>query len=272
MEKASDFILKIFKLLMKPEMRILPGQLAFFLVMTIIPMVALIATITAALSISTESVRIAIAQSVPNEVASIINSIIEGQGLNFNIIVFYFSAFILASNGTYSMINTSNEIYKVEPNSFIKRRTKAIIMTFIMVFLFLFLVLVPVFGNTLFEIIKDINDNNTLIRVIQEMLKILKYPLVLLILFINIKLTYVIAPDKDIQPQTTNKGALFTTIGWVLSTEIFAFYIEKFAKYDIFYGSISNIIVLLLWVYLLSYIYVLGMVINASIYNKEELH
>ena len=270
MEKARELILKIFKLLMKPEMRILPGQLAFFLVMTIIPMVALIATIAAALSISTDSVRIAIAQSVPYEVASIISTVMTGQGINFNIIVFYISAFILASNGTYSMINTSNEIYKVEPRNFVSRRLKAVVMALILVCLFMFLILVPVFGTTLFGIIKEVTGNSTVIMVIQEMLVILKYPLVLIVLFINIKLMYVIAPDKEIPSKTTNKGAIFTTVGWVLSTEIFAFYIEKFAKYDLFYGSISNIIVLLLWVYLLSYIYVLGMVINASTY-KEEL-
>ena len=60
MEKANDFVLKIFKLLMKPEMRILPAHLAFFLVITLIPLIALIATIAAALSISTESIRLLI--------------------------------------------------------------------------------------------------------------------------------------------------------------------------------------------------------------------
>ena len=34
MEKARKVLLKIMKYLMKPEMRILPGQLAFFLVMS----------------------------------------------------------------------------------------------------------------------------------------------------------------------------------------------------------------------------------------------
>ena len=80
---------------------------------------------------------------------------------------------------------------------------------------------------------------------------------------------YVMAPDQEIPGKTTTKGALFTAIGWVLSTEIFTFYIERFARYDVFYGGISNILVLLLWVYLLSYIFVLGMVINASNYKEE---
>ena len=269
MEKARDFILKIFRLLMRPEMRILPGQLAFFIVVTIIPLLALVATIAAALSISVETVRLAISESVPPGIANIINAIISGDGINFNMVVFYFSTFILASNGSYSMINVSNEIYKVQPRNVISRRFKAIIMTFLLVGLVLFLVLVPVFGTTLFDIIKEIIGTKTIVLFIQEFLHILKYPLILLILYLGIHLMYVVAPDQEIPAKTARKGSIFTTLGWVLSTEIFAFYIEKFTKYDVFYGSISNILVLLLWVYLLSYIYVLGMIINASDYNKE---
>ena len=168
------------------------------------------------------------------------------------------------------MINTSNAIYKLQPRNIISRRLKAIIMTFILVGLFIFLIAVPVFGSTLFRIIKEITGNNTIIEVIQVALKILKYPLIIFILFVNIKLMYVIAPDQAIPSKTTNKGSIFTTICWILATEIFSFYISAFGRYDLFYGGISNILVLLLWVYLLSYIYVLGMIINASNY-KEEL-
>ena len=270
MEKARNFTLKIFKLLMKPEMRILPGQLAFFLVMTLIPLVALIATITANLSISTDTLRIAINSSLPIEIANIINTVTAGDGINFNIIVFYFSALLLASNGTYSMINISNEIYKIKPKNIVSRRLKAIVMIFIVVWLLIFLLAVPVFGKTLSEIILFITGSSNLVLVIHKILSLLKYPIMFIILFTNIKLVYVMAPDEEIPSKTTNQGTIFTAIGWVLSTEIFSVYLDKFAKYDIFYGGISNILVLLLWVYLLSYIFVLGMIINASIF-KEEL-
>ncbi len=269
MEKARDFILKIFKILQKPEMRILPGHLAFFLVMTIIPLVALITTIAAALSISTETIRQAIMTYAPSKVATVLNSVISGDGINFNIIIFYLSAFLLASNGAYSMINSSNEIYKVSSKNIIQRRAKAIMMTFILVGLFLFLLIVPLFGGTIFDVSKEVISNKNLINIIEKILVIMKYPIILLFLFINIKLMYVIAPDKEIPPSSTNNGAIFTTIGWILATEIFAFYIERFSRYDVFYGSISNILVLILWVYLLSYIYVFGMVINASNYKDE---
>ena len=103
----------------------------------------------------------------------------------------------------------------------------------------------------------------------KQPVKILKYPLVIVVLFINIKLIYIIAPDEKIPSKSTNKGALFTTAGWVLATEIYAFYVDTFMKYDIFYGSVSNILILLLWFYILSYIFVLGLGINASGYRDD---
>lgn len=269
MKKARELILKVFNLLMKPEMRILPGHLAFYIVMTIIPLVALLVTLAAALSISIDTIRVTMADTIPESILKILDGIVAGNGINFNMVVFYFSAFLLASNGTYSMINISNEIYKLEPRDVISRRLKAILMIFILVGLFLFLIIVPVFGSTLFNIIRTAAGGGESVTFFQKLLIIFKYPLILLILFINIRSMYIIAPDRDIPAKTTNIGSIFTTLGWILSTEIFAFYIDRFARYDVFYGSISNILVLLLWVYLLAYIYVFGMVINASEYKNQ---
>ena len=75
------------------------------------------------------------------------------------------------------------------------------------------------------------------------------------------------APDKQISSKSTTYGAIFTTIAWIITTEIYSFYIEVFAKYNLLYGSIANLIILLLWFYLLSYIFVLGMALNV---NQEE--
>ena len=85
MGKARETTVKILNLLMKPEMRILPGQLAFYLVMTLIPLVALIATFAAALSISMDTVRLAILEYVPSAVGGILENVISGDGINFNI-------------------------------------------------------------------------------------------------------------------------------------------------------------------------------------------
>ena len=270
MEQARGFLKELIKIIRKPEMRILPGQLAFFLVMSIIPTIALVGVITNSLNIPMDAVRLTISSSIPKDIADVLTDLLGGQGFNFNIAVFFISAFLLASNGTHSMIITSNEIYKLEPDSIFKRRLKAIMMIFIMLGLFLFLFIVPVCGDTIFALLRYYLEDFKPIEIIYQIYQLLKYPIIIFILYGNIRLLYTIAPDEKVASITTRKGAIFTTIGWVLATEIYSFYIGTFSSYSIFYGSISNILVLLLWVYILSYIFVLGMGLNAGEYHLKQ--
>lgn len=269
MEQATGFLKKIIEMIKKPEMRILPGQLAFFLVLSLIPLIALIGTIATALSIPVDAIKLTIASTIPEEITDIIMNLISGQGLNFNITAFLIMAFILASNGTHSIIITSNEIYKIEPEGLIRRRIKAILMTFILVMLFFALLIIPIWGDTIFSIIRIYVSESIPMDFIYRIYKLLQYPVIIAILYFNIKLIYTTAPDDEIESKSTIKGAIFTTIGWIIASEIYSFYISTFSRYDIFYGSISNVVILLLWVYILSYIFVLGMILNASNYKTK---
>ena len=98
----------------------------------------------------------------------------------------------------------------------------------------------------------------------------MKWPLTLILLFFAIKLIYIIAPSVKIKSSDVTIGAFVTTIGWALFTAIFSYYIKYFGKYDIVYGGLASIIILLIWFYVLSYILILGIVINTRKYNKQE--
>lgn len=264
MERVRRVLKNIIDVIKKPEMRVLPGQLAFFFVISLIPLIALIGVIASSFSISLDVFMDTYIEIIPDSVSKLLLSIIDNNGLNFNILVFFVSAFFLASNGPHSIIITSNEIYKIKSKNVVNRRIKAILMTLIMVCLLMFLLVFSVFGNLLYDMVNYASNNGVSINYLYNILIILKYPLSIIVVYLNIKLLYVVAPDKKIESNSTTYGALFTTISWVISTEIYSIYVGKFSKYSIFYGSISNILVLLLWVYLLSYIFVLGMAFNAG--------
>lgn len=271
MERVTGAFKKVLSIITKPEMRVLPGQLAFFFVLSIIPIIALIGAIFSKFSIPIEALDEYLLSALPGSVSELLLNTVTNQALNFNIFVFFFSAFVLASNGPHSMIITSNEIYKIKSDNVVKRRLKAVGMTFILVGIFLFLILVPVCGDTIFGLLKETSKNQVFIDILYRIYQIIKYPLSILVVYFNIKLLYVVAPDKKIRSKTTTKGALFTTISWIIATEIYTFYIGSFSKYDLFYGNISNIIILLLWIYILSYIFVFGMAINAGNTKEEDI-
>lgn len=268
--KIKKFIKKVYKTIRKPEMTILPGQIAFFFVLSLVPLVALTGSIVSHFSISIETLMKLISNSLPSEVAAIINETIGGKSMNFNIAIFYISAFLLASNGPHSMIIGSNLIYKVKNKDFLTRRVKAVLMTVILVILLIFMLVVPAFGNQIIALITSYIQNDALNRTITTTYTILKYPTSFILIYFCIKLLYTMAPDKTIKSKDTTYGALFTTIAWIISTEIYSFYVSAFAKYNLLYGSIANLLILLLWMYLLSYIFVLGMALNASTEIDEE--
>lgn len=60
---------------------------------------------------------------------------------------------------------------------------------------------------------------------------------------------------------------MFTSAAWIIVTQIYSWYIENFSNYATFYGSISNILILMMWLYFISYIFVLGMALNVTKYE-----
>ncbi len=273
-KKMKIFLRRVISIIKLPEMRILPGQLAFFLVISIIPLIALVGAIGSEFGLPATSIKEILESVVPSDVINYLipaNANNGGNLLNFNMIIFFFAAFLLASNGTYSIINTSNEIYKVREHSELKRRGKAVLMTLILVVLFLFLILVPAFGDIIIKIITTSIHNDSLTSLVENTYRILEYPISLLLIYYNLKLLYTIAPDTKISSKSTIPGALFTTIMWLISSKIYAFYVDYFANYNVFYGAMSNILVLLIWVYILAYIFTLGMCFNATGVIQETL-
>ena len=270
-KKMRIFLRKVISIIKLPEMRILPGQLAFFLVISIIPLITLVVTIGSGFGLPATSIKETLESVVPSNVIEYLVPTANNNMLSFNVIVFFVAAFVLASNGTYSIVNTSNETYKVKGNSEIKKRAKAVLMTIILVMLLLFLILVPAFGDVLVKLIIDSIHNDSASNIIEGIYHILKYPISLFLIYYNLKLLYTIAPDTKISSRSTIPGALFTTIMWLLSSKIYAFYVDYFANYNVFYGGMSNILVLLIWVYILAYIFTLGMCFNATGVIQETL-
>ncbi len=269
-QRLKRVLKKLCLIIMRPEMLILPGNLAFFLVLSVIPIIVLIGLIASTFSISLDSVINFVSHNLPAQVAEIITPFITGKGIDFNVGFFTITAFILASNGPHSIIVTSNTLYNFEQGSYLNRRIKALILAILLVTLFIFTIVVLAFGNFILKAIFEIGILKNISSFIYPLFVYLKWPIAFFIIFFSVKLLYTIAPDKSIPSKYMNKGAIFTTLGWILVTAIYSYYVAHFSKYDIFYGSLSNIIILMMWIYILSYILVLGIAINSNYYEMAK--
>jgi membrane protein len=200
----------------------------------------------------------------------VIIEVISGDGFDSGVGISNIIAFFLASNGTYAIITASDTLYKIDNTDKIKKRISSLVILFIIIMLLLFLVIVPLFGDNIISIIHKAKIFEQYIDDIRMVFRVVKWPLTILILYFNIKLIYTIAPSKNIKSKETTYGALFTTVMWIVATMVFRFYLQYFARYDILYGNLSSLITMLVWCYFLSYIFVLGLAINASQREEQE--
>lgn len=269
-QRVKKYILDIYELIRKPYMTTLPGNLAFFFVLSLIPLIIILIYILSFFNISLELLINLIEKFVPLEVSEVLVSFISGKGFDSSIGVFNIVAILAASNGMYAITSASDILYGAKENQELSKRVKSFILLCIIVTLFVFLLVVPIFGN---QILSLIQNNNLLSYLMDEIIftfNIIKWPLSFLMIYFNIKLVYTIAPSIHIKSEHTSIGAFFTTILWIIVTSIFGYYLKYFARYDVLYGNLSSIIILMMWMYLLAYVFVLGMAINADRYHKLE--
>lgn len=269
MKKIKYYFKRLYEIIITPSMSYLPGNLAFFLVLSIFPILTLIGFIASKFSIDITAILDLEEIVLPNNLSELLSSFIQGKGFDSNIGIFMIVGFFLASNGADAIILASNNLYGFPNSAYFKRRIKAIFIIVLIILLFIFMMLFLAFGNkiitTLLVYIKDQN----LVKLIYYLFVILKWPFSLFVIFFNVKLIYTIAPDWKIMSKHTTRGAVFTTISWILVIQIYSFWVNHFSRYDLFYGSLSNIIILMLMIYIISYVLVIGIAINVKSYEYK---
>ena len=267
MKKARKMLGRIWKIFKLEEMRILPGQLAFFMVLSVFALFPIFGLIGSSF-ISNELIN-SMEHSLPAAVSSILKALMEVESSGLSIVIFLMFSIYIASSGCEAIIITSNVIYKIKNTMSIKQSIKAIIMTIVLISLILFVVLVPAFGELIINAISK-DTPGKLIDTIRVIYDIFKYPLSFVLIFLDLKILYTMAPNAKIPSVYNNYGTLFTTVAWIIITKVYSTYLAHFNTYDIFYGSFGNVVIMLFWIYLLAYAFTMGMAINAEYYFKSQ--
>lgn len=268
MRKRSkkNFFQRFWEAFWRPEMLILPGQIAFFLFLSLVPTITLIGYACSYINVSNDVVQNLISNILSSDVADLVTPILTATKITPTFFITLGIGYFIASNGMASIIVASNTIYGIKDSGFFRRRLKAIVMELVIVILFLFIIVVPLLSGSIINLLHYFNLDAQTTSIIANVLNLLDGPFSWLIIFFFIKTIYTMAPDKKMPSRNVNGGAIFTTFTWIVVTAAYSYYIANYANYSLFYGSLANIVILMLWVYLLSYTFVIGMAMN---YHEE---
>ncbi len=180
--------------------------------------------------------------------------------------VFVLSIFLM-SNGVNAIFTSFEFSYHTKINrTIIRQYIVAIGVSLIIAILLLLSVAITIYLTYIIESLKDIGIVGDAIL----WAKIGRYVTLLIMLYIGIAVLYFFGTKEGRQSRFFSIGALFTTFLIILTTYLFSFYIDNFSTYNKLYGSIGALLILMIYIWLNSNIFLLGFELNASIQKLRQ--
>ena len=234
---------------------------AFFFFLSVVPMLIMICTIIPYTPLTEENLVEAVTDLTPDQVDGLAESLIsdiydKSAGvLSIALIATIWSA----SKGVMALMRGLNAINGVEEKrNYFVVRVIASFYTIVMLVVVILSLFLMVFGDQLVTLaLHRFPQLQQLVSFIMNF----RFIFVWAVLSVLFAAVYAYVPDKKLQFKEQIPGAVFSAVVWSVFSWAFSYYVTYGNTYGI-YGSLSIIIIVLLWMYFCMYIIMIGAYLN----------
>ncbi|MBM6860446.1 YihY/virulence factor BrkB family protein [Clostridium saudiense] len=266
-----DFMIYFIIKVKNDDIFALGAQLAYYLILSFFPFLIFLMTIIGFSKLDSMQIIEGLSAILPSSVfeltSTIVVEVVENQYtglLGVSIVLSMWAA----SSAFRAVTKGINKAYNLKENrSFIKRAIIALICTFALAFTIVIALVLLVFGNLIGDLLISYIPYNALVG---KLWNLLRYIMVLAIMICIFAGIYRYTPAKRISWREAFPGAIVSTIGWLIVSLGFSFYINNFSNYSRLYGSLGAVFVLMTWLYISSIILILGGEINSVLVIRKN--
>ncbi|MBC1911601.1 YihY/virulence factor BrkB family protein [Listeria booriae] len=249
------------------------AQLTFYILLSILPMMLVFGNLIPLLPIPKEEIYNTLQTFMPPEVYDILHPVIESMLTNASgtaISLGLITAIWSASKCFSALQEVLNIVYQApDRKNFIVTRIMSFLMMLVIIVVLGAVVFVFAFGEQIVTFLQDQLDLKLDALADLGATKWFITPIFLFILFLII---YWLVPNVKWKIRKSVIGALFATIGWLAATELLSAYVSFQGDKILGFGSLSIMIVIMLWLYFVSIILLLGAFINVIIDSYKQQH
>jgi membrane protein len=173
-----------------------------------------------------------------------------------------------ASSGIGSVMKALNIVLETkETRGMIKRYATAVGLT-IVAGLFICASVVVMFAGQAFG--DDIMDAIGLSGIGATLVLLLRYVFIAAMVTTAVAFVYWAAPAVELPFKWITPGSVVFVVMWLLFTYVFGLYVTNFGSYNATYGALGGVVILLIWIYFSSFIFLIGAEINAVLAHRES--
>lgn len=234
---------------------------AFFLFLSLIPMLILLCSIIPYTSITEANLMTFMTDLTPDMVDSLVVSIIEDVYDKSAGVISIAAVATLwsAAKGMLALIRGLNEINDVdEDRNYVVLRGIAAFYTILMLLVVLLSLVVMVFGNSLVNgVIRNVPETKKIFDFLMHFRLLFSFAIMIL----GFSMIYAYIPNKKLKFTFQIPGAIFSAVVWNLFSWAFSIYVGSVNDFST-YGNLATIVVIMLWLYMCIYIIMIGAYIN----------
>ena len=243
------------------NIRAFAASTAFFLFLSLIPALMLLCAILPYTPLTEANLMSAAREISPDAMDSLLINII-GDVYDKSIGIVSVTAIVTlwtAGKGVLALMRGLNAINDVEENrNYFLLRMVACLYTVLLLVAVLLSLLIMVFGKSIVGIIVEFIPQTSYLF---ELMIHFRTLFVWAVLTVVIALMYAYVPGARTGFKLQLPGAVFAAVAWSVMTWAFSIYIDEFNGFGM-YGSLTTIIILMLWMYAAMYIILAGAYMN----------
>lgn len=233
---------------------------AFFIFLSLIPIIMLVCSLLPFTPLQKSDLLEAI-QAIPAPMVPLMTVLVESV-YNSTVGLVSVAAVVTiwsAGKGMMALMRGLNAMNGViEDRNYFVQRIIASFYTVILLVLMLLSLVLMVFGNTLMRVL---GEHFPMLSGILSLMRYLKHIFAWGVLSFFFVLLYAFVPNAPLKIRKQIPGAVFSAVSWNLFSFGFSFYLETFNDMSV-YGSLSAIVVVMLWLYFCMYLLLIGAHIN----------
>lgn len=173
-----------------------------------------------------------------------------------------------ASRGIHGLRAGLNAIYGVQENrGYFRTRFLSVFYTVAFLLTLLLTLVLHVFGTSLVELLPL--SENPLLRFLESIID-LRFFLLLAIQTVLFTAMFAVLPNRRGKVMDSFPGAVLASIGWLVFSQLYSVYVERFAGLSTVYGNVYAVALSLLWLYFCICIVFYGGALNRFLQKSED--
>lgn len=230
------------------------AQTTFYFITAMFPLAIFIFSILSFIKIPPEQTMFFLLNALSPDAASVISELISSVPESITITITSGLLSLWSVSGAISTISRALNLFygASEDRHFLVVRFYGVVFTLLMISAIIVTFGFLIFGTVIWDMISPYLLFSGILW------NIIRFSIVIILVSSVIGALYSIMPNKKLGFKKVFPGAVFTSVTWTLSSFVFSFYVNNFSKFHVVYGGLTGIIILITWLYMTSYIILIG--------------